>query len=174
MLIETNPDIVSFCEQPLKVQEEIDGKIYETIFDMWIKRKDGTEEFIEVKYSKDVESDRNERVQRQLFIQKVWCAKNGYKHNIQTEKHIRGNPIYLANMKLIIPYLKQYPNLIETDKYKIMKALQNGCRTIKDIEDYSNSKTILESIIHLFYEGLLLANLHKHPLTVHTKVWLNE
>jgi hypothetical protein len=54
VMVETNPKIKTFCEQPLRIVEYIDGKRHESIFDMWVQWEDGTEMFIEVKYQKDL------------------------------------------------------------------------------------------------------------------------
>lgn len=37
ILVETNPEVEVFCEQPLRIQYFLDGKKSESIFDMWIK-----------------------------------------------------------------------------------------------------------------------------------------
>jgi hypothetical protein len=51
LLIETDPFIVSFCEQPLCIRQEMETDFVESIFDMWTIDVNGTETFIEVKYA---------------------------------------------------------------------------------------------------------------------------
>lgn len=50
LTLELNPKIEYFCEQPLDAKVIIDGEETKTIFDFWVKYKDGTEE-MQVKYS---------------------------------------------------------------------------------------------------------------------------
>lgn len=70
--IETNPNIVSFCEQPLKVKILHDGKMRETIFDMWILYNNKVEEFQEVKYISELNgnSSKSKRSIKQIELQK--------------------------------------------------------------------------------------------------------
>ena len=48
ILVECNPKIISFCEQPRKIDGYVDDEYKESIFDMWIKWEDGKEEFLEI------------------------------------------------------------------------------------------------------------------------------
>lgn len=50
LFVMCDPDIVDFCEQPLKMEFEVDGDIRTSIIDMWVKYRDGREEFREIKY----------------------------------------------------------------------------------------------------------------------------
>ena len=54
VLVETDPQIRLFCEQPRKIDVVIAGKSVSSIFDMWIERVTGEEEYREVKYADDV------------------------------------------------------------------------------------------------------------------------
>ena len=107
ILVETNPDIEYFCEQPLKILEEYEGEMHASIFDIWIQWKDGKEEFVEIKYEKDVreasfpKSKRNKRIQIQLNIQEKWCKNNHINYRIVTEEEIRIQPL-LTNKKMLL------------------------------------------------------------------------
>nr|WP_162306298.1 TnsA endonuclease N-terminal domain-containing protein [Brevibacillus laterosporus] len=91
ILIEANPQIITFCEQPKKVEWLIGEKLLHSIFDMWIERKDGSQSFIEIKYQIDLDpqNPRSERSLRQTHLQRKWCEENNYDYLIQTEKEIR-------------------------------------------------------------------------------------
>ena len=175
--VETNPQIKAFCEQPLHIIEYIDGKRRESIFDMWVQWTDETEAFIEVKYEKDLLSTfKNQRTLEQIKTQQTWCQRHGYEHVIQTEKQIRGNPVYLSNMKAILSYVKNYPSFIETNERKIYEALQHRSYRIGEIESTvfsEHTPGIRECICQLIYSGKLEANLDQLPFGLHTEVWLH-
>lgn len=52
--MEMDANVEKYCEQPLKTQVYLDGQTYETVFDVWVKYKDGREEFQEVKYADEL------------------------------------------------------------------------------------------------------------------------
>ena len=74
-----------------------------TVFDFWIHWQDGSEEYREVKYSKDLEQ--GSRASRQIEAQQMFCSLHGFKHVVSTEKTIRANPLYLENWKSILHHL---------------------------------------------------------------------
>ena len=109
VLVETNPAVDVFCEQPFEIQYSYDGKPAKSIPDMWLKYKDGYQSLVEVKYSKELtpESKNYLKTDRQVNIQKSYCVEKGFNHRIRTEKDIRGDGIFLANMKMLLPYIKK-------------------------------------------------------------------
>lgn len=116
-MIETDPKVNSYCEQPLRIKQYIDGEWVESIFDMWIEWNDGSETFIEVKYSDELDPKHPnyQRVKRQTEAQRAWCEESGKQYKIQTEKEIRGNRNYLENMRCLLPYVRQRTQPVETD-----------------------------------------------------------
>ncbi|WP_267866689.1 Tn7 transposase TnsA N-terminal domain-containing protein [Bacillus cereus] len=99
LIVESNPKIISFCEQPLVMTACINGKSITSIVDMWVKYDDGNEEFIEIKYSSDLIK---QKVINQIFTQKYWCAEYGFQHCARTERDIRANRILLSNLKILV------------------------------------------------------------------------
>jgi hypothetical protein len=89
-----------FCEQPLRVQVRLAQGLVTTVFDFWIHWQDGSEEYREVKYSKDLE--KGSRACRQIEAQQKFCELQGFKHVVATEKNIRANSLYLENWKTIL------------------------------------------------------------------------
>lgn len=77
LLIETDPKVNSYCEQPLRIKQYIDGEWVESIFDMWIEWNDGSETFIEVKYSDELDPKHPnyQRVKRQT---EAFCRKESF------------------------------------------------------------------------------------------------
>ncbi|MFZ5966497.1 MAG: TnsA endonuclease N-terminal domain-containing protein [Bacillota bacterium] len=95
------PDL--YCEQPLKIKYFYNDDYVESIFDMWIRYYDNYEEFVEVKYTKELDPQnlKSKRAIRQITVQSLWCQDNNFGYKVQTEKSIRSNSIYLNNLKHI-------------------------------------------------------------------------
>ncbi|MFF2876161.1 TnsA endonuclease N-terminal domain-containing protein [Gottfriedia sp. NPDC057991] len=63
---------MEFCEQPLKIEYEYEGKKRASIFEMWVKFRDGSEEFREIKYKSMLQNDHEnyDDTMRQIQLQK--------------------------------------------------------------------------------------------------------
>jgi hypothetical protein len=92
-----------FCEQPCRVQVRLPEGLVKTVFDFWIHWPDGTEEYREVKYKRDLEA--GSRALRQIEAQRTFCRLHGFTHTLSTEETIRANPLYLDNWKRILNHL---------------------------------------------------------------------
>ncbi|WP_391205441.1 TnsA endonuclease N-terminal domain-containing protein [Psychrobacillus sp. L4] len=115
LLIESDANVVAFCEQPLKMEVLGDNKKSASIVDMWVRYKDGQETFIEVKYSKDLSK---ESVVKQINVQQLWCKANNISHEVRNERNIRSNPILLSNLKVLI---KQANSRLNNNQMEIMQ-----------------------------------------------------
>lgn len=172
--IETNPNIISFCEQPLRINVDIDGEIKESIFDMWVLYKDHTEEFIEVKYNKEINGNlpKAKRSQMQIKAQQKWCIENGYKYSVKTDLEIRKNLTYLNTLKYIISEVKSSSN-IDNYKYQyILNLLNNNSLSIKNIIKITGFKTnqVMQIICNLIYNGFIKIINQNIPLSFDTEV----
>lgn len=172
ILVEANPDIVSFCEQPVKVLGRVDDKDCASYMDMWVLWRDGTEEFREVKYAKDLDKP---RVIRQIEIQRSWCERNEFMHYIITEKEIYKNQVLLRNWKLI---LSQMATSRDSDLRKIEKQVYQfvyvtGTASIEEILAYFadvQSTYIQTAVFKLIHNGSLKAPLSEIELTNKIKI----
>lgn len=176
VLVESNPEVVTFCEQPLKIRIQLSFGVVTTIFDMWIKWKSGLEEFREVKHLGDLQdSQQNSRVLRQIQAQKKWCELKNKKHSVVTEETIRANPNYLSNWKLILHHLGGVRNL-DTSPYmeKIKFMLKDkGASSLGEIENVfsdMNSLVIKSAVFELIYKGELANDLESKPLDMKSMV----
>lgn len=145
-LIETDPLIETFCEQPLKIKQLVDGHIIESTFDMWARYRDGNEIFYGVKYFTGFDTTNPKKynsMMRQINAQRLWCEEHGYTYNIRTEQNIRQNKILLANMKALIPYLKQHAVPIDTDIYLLLKRLSLEPLNINELSKLNFHITML-------------------------------
>lgn len=178
ILVETNPNIIAFCEKPLKISYNLDGINIESLLDMWVKYKDETEYFIKIKYSSEIDTGnpKFERSIRQTKSQQLWCNENGFNYEIKTEIHIRSNPLYLANMKAILSYVKRNLQPIETDTFYIKKAISEKELTINQIKDLLpeiSLERIKQSIAFMIYMGMAVANVGIIEFGIQTEVRLN-
>ncbi|MEH7126118.1 TnsA endonuclease N-terminal domain-containing protein [Bacillus sp. JJ1773] len=170
--VETDPKVVDFCEKPKKVRGVFEGRVYESTFDMWIKWKDGQEEFIEIVYDKTLKT--SQLKQRKIKIQENWCNENNFRHRILTEYNIRIHP-KLQNLKIILPYIKDFNNLNEIDLYKVKGIIKDEQQTLKEIIgkiDSIDRFSFFKSIFFLYYSGLIDMDIDDTPISFNSKVWL--
>lgn len=176
ILVECNPNIVAFCEQPKKISGYVDDEYKESIFDMWIQWKDGSEEFIEIKYSHDIKDieTRNDRVSKQLKLQQNWCIENKFTYRILTENEIRIYPL-LSNSKILLPYIKKMKKGSEITKYKILKTLKQGTHNIQSLSNQLKDIQITElyqEIFSLYLNGKIKIEIESSPINQNTEVLL--
>ncbi|QHW34843.1 hypothetical protein GZH47_31330 [Paenibacillus rhizovicinus] len=178
ILVESNPNIVSFCEQPLRIRHTHKGEIVESVFDMWVLYSDGTEKFIEVKYEWDFDSRNPKSIKtiRQTGAQEDWCLLNNKPYEIMTDTKIRSNALLLSNLKQIISYTRNRLVPIELDQFQITRLVRNRRLTIGEIQRDLHSlkpQRILESICNLIYSGHLDANIEECLIGPSLEVWLH-
>lgn len=155
--IECNPKIISFCEQPLKIKTFFNGEYVESIPDMWVKYLDGTEEFMEVKYSEELKGNSKKALRsiRQVEAQKQWCKENNFKFSLMTELDIRKDLIYLNNLKQIVGNVRCLTKLNNNDLEQIIALLSSKPLSISTIVNSTtfNTSYIIQMISLLIYEG---------------------
>jgi hypothetical protein len=172
--VETDPIVVDFCEKPMKVRGLFEGKVYESTFDMWIKWNDGNEEFIEVIYNKTLKTSQIR--QRKINIQVNWCKENNFRHRILTEYDIRIQP-KLKNLKIILPYIKDFNNLNEINLYKVKGLIKAEQQTLKEILDMIGSidrLSFYKIIFYLYYTGQIDLDIDQALISFNSKVWLKN
>jgi hypothetical protein len=174
--IEANYKITSFCEQPLRVQVEFNDEIIETIFDMWVLYEDKTEEFLEVKYSSELNGTSKKAIRslKQTSAQKHWCSLNNYKYSIKTEREIRSNFIYLNNLKQVVSQVKNITNTNERDLVIVTNLLLRAPMTVNMLCNLTNFSVsyIIQIISWLYYKGICNIDLLNSEINLDTEVYL--
>lgn len=168
--VETDPDIIDFCEQPIKMEMIENGKTYSSIVDMWVKYKSNEEAYIEIKYRKDLLKD---TVKKQIYIQEVLCQVNQIKHLIKTEDEIKLNPIKLSNLKFIIKQVKNSVN-VDCSTLNIVKShIIEKPKTVQQVTNETKIEphSLLNIICILLYEGEIKCNLDSFHIGKHLEVW---
>lgn len=177
LTVESDSNVLTYCEQPLEITYVINGKLHSSIFDMWILNKNGTELFIEVKYESELQPYHKnyERTKRQIEAQQLWCKKNGYKHEVRTEKMIRSGRFTIENK------LKMISNIINQQKPQCMDKIKDsitGRRKLADIckelEGVINPYEVFLAAQWLCYEGTISGELYEKIWGNEMEVWKNE
>lgn len=174
ILVETDPEVVEFCEKPRKVRGLVENRVYESTFDMWIKWRDGHEEFREVVYDKTLKTSQIK--QRKIKIQENWCKENNFSHRIFTEHDNRIQP-KLKNLKAILPYIKEFNNLNELDIFKVKSQIIEEQQTLREILSKIDSIerfSFFKSLFYLYYIGHNDIDIDETPISFNTKVWLKD
>lgn len=164
ILVETDPNILEYCERPNS--EKLQQNNLHKVFDMWQLERNGKETFVNIRYKNQNNAD-HERLEK-------WCIKSGYGYKVLYEEDIRGQALYLKNMKWLLPYIGQRNIPIETDKAHILRALGDGTKTIGELQSICSTipiSRIRETIYFLIYSGELIAsNIKKVELGILTEV----
>ena len=137
LTLETNPNVETFCEQPLKIEVVQNDQITHAIFDMWVRYTNGREELQEVKYEKELSGDSLEaiRSQEQIRREESWCMDNKLNFVVRTEKDIIKGRFYIKNLNIIASKIRRYVPL-EGEYYnpRILDVLmKNQVLTINEL-----------------------------------------
>ncbi|WP_155591255.1 TnsA endonuclease N-terminal domain-containing protein [Lysinibacillus cavernae] len=168
--IETDPNIIDFCEQAIKMEIIEDNKKQFSIIDMWVRYKNGKQFFIEIKYSKDLMKD---SVKKQINVQQLWCKANQATHLIKTEYEIGLSPIKLSNLKLLIRQVKNTTE-IKQEKIDIVKKHISGQpKLIQQIAIETNIEIseLIKIVCILVNNGYINCDLDATHLGKNMEVW---
>ncbi|MCY9670669.1 Tn7 transposase TnsA N-terminal domain-containing protein [Paenibacillus alginolyticus] len=178
VLTETDPTIKTYCEQPIEISFVFNGKLHSSIFDMWILRTTGKEEFIEVKYDIELRPEHRNftRNMRQIQAQQEWCNIQGFSHKVMTEKEIRAFPVGLENRIKMLSDIKSRPYPVGTEN--ILRVVNEVPKTIvqiyENLEGKYSIRDILSCCYSLSYYGKVFTNINEHIWSTRTEVWRNE
>lgn len=167
--VEQDPTIDAFCEQPVRVSVVIDGKRISSVLDMWLLRKNGYEEYREVKPLALVDTQKNAM---QIRADTLWCQTQGTPFQLITEHNIGLNPQALENWKQILPYLTNTAWVTHKGLDSAMEHyLQNiKSTTLGELEQQFSapSSEVYRAAFLLLHRGMAVANLSAAPLTRRT------
>ena len=171
VIVEADPTVAWFCEQPLRINIKLDGRDRETVMDMLIQFTDGRTEYREVKYASDVQRvDDRSRVARQLAAQREWAFVTANDYKIVTDEEIRRNAMFLQNWKQILAYLATYASydLAEIEDQILAAFDVEPSWSLRDLERHiarPECQTVKAAIFRLIHGGLCTAPLDVCPLT---------
>ncbi|WP_405117648.1 Tn7 transposase TnsA N-terminal domain-containing protein [Paenibacillus sp. FSL H8-0317] len=162
LTVETNPKVITYCEQPLKISYVLKGQLRTSIFDMWILNQDGSETFVEVKYEKELTSNlpKYDRTKRQIEAQQEWCRINNKAYEVRTEKTIRSGRHSVENRTSIVTAVLNSTKPACT--LDVLHSISFNKRTISDITQELTQYSVAEvnlALKWLYYEGHVCANI---------------
>lgn len=181
LTIEINPDVVRFCEQPLKIDIMQENSLKSVVFDMWVLYRDGTEELQEIKYSAELEGEDAEslRSQEQIRREGLWCSENGIDFSVRTEKSIDRGRFFLDNANVIAARIRRY--ISKEDAFynpRIINALTKY--NILSVEELIKNDLLpinheIDHLCYMYEKGLIEMNINDQPLGDKTEVslWQN-
>jgi len=162
LTVETNPEVIAYCEQPLEISYLRNGKMRKSIFDMWILNRDYSEMFVEVKYEKEMISlaPKYDRTKRQIEAQQEWCRKNNMAYEVRTEKTIRKGRHSIENrIAITSAVLNSNKPACTLD---VLRSISWHKKTISDIfqelPHYPEDQVNL-ALKWLYYQGQVCANI---------------
>lgn len=177
--LEMNYQVEKYCEQPLKTSVFFDGYTYETIFDVWVKYKDGTEEFQEIKYAEELEKEdaATGRNYKQIAIQKAWCEQNNKTYVVKTDKYILIGTHYIRNILYLYPKALRIEGTDTVAEKHILKFIEDrGFSTVGQLINNGivSIKNGLDILANLYYKGeIMFANIINEPFSFSTEVYIN-
>lgn len=180
LILEMNPCVEYFCEQPLKISWEIESHKISTIFDFWVKYANGDNEFQEIKYSKELSGidENSHRSQLQIKHQKKWCADNNQQHRVITEKEIFQGEYYIQNLKILQHKSSRYQCVDKAIYKKLLEDFLSQISTCS-IEKIIDSKILplskeREFLALAYANGWIEININNRPLDYSSEVKLCE
>jgi hypothetical protein len=166
-LLEFDPDVISYEEQPLRISYHFNGKERRYTPDFLVKRSDRTI-IVEVKPEEEIQKEENQRL---FHIANVICARNNYEFIVVTDKMIRLQP-RLNNIKLLTKYQR---TPINNPHYQI------ACHELftekleiplgEAMQFFNSRKIDAQVIFALLYWGVLAINLMQ-PIGMESVVYL--
>lgn len=127
ILVEATSEIATFCEQPIKMFSRVEGRDRASYIDMWVQLRDGTEQYRELKYAKDIaQIESKPFLRRQLEIQETWCQRHGVEHLVITDEQVHANKLLLRNWRLILSILA---NAKDSDLRKLQHTILHILRS---------------------------------------------
>ena len=110
LTLEVDPNVEYFCEQPYEISINVDNMLRKAVFDIYVKYKDGREEFQEIKYKSELseEDDASIRSQEQIRREQQWCEMNHITFVIRTEEDIIKGRFHMQNLNVIAARLRRY------------------------------------------------------------------
>jgi len=177
--LEMDYQVEKYCEQPLETEVFFDGNIYKTVFDVWVKYKDGREEFQEIKMAEELESENAiaGRSYKQIAIQKAWCEQNGKKHIVKTDRDIILGTHFIRNILYLYHKVLRIESTDVIAEKHILKYIgDRGTATIGQLINGGiiSAQNGMDILANLYYKGdVCFSNIENEPFGFAMEVHIN-
>ena len=101
-LLDYDPDVAWFEEQPLTIEYQHEGKVLHYTPDFHLLER-GRDVLVECKPVRFTHTDEN---QRKFAVAQLWCDQRRWEFRVVTEQQVRGG-VRLENIKLLASYARQ-------------------------------------------------------------------
>lgn len=177
LVLEMNPKVEYFCEQPLKITDPSSESKRHSIFDFWVYFIDGNSKFQEVKYSTELQGEDSSalRSQKQIKFQQDWCKKHNYLYEVITEKNLYRSEYFITNLARLYSFvLRQTAQFNPDTEKELCNFLSNNSHSIAEIEaeKICNKTEEMFYLAQLYYKGIIHIDVLRRPLDKKTEVQL--
>ena len=173
---EARPEVVSLCEQPLRIQAPVKNRPYYT-FDLRLSFRDGTSILYEIKQSSRLEA---------LLLQpsywslvQAWCKANGERCAVLTEQEFEAETQRIENWRTLLPFaVRAYespdPELEESLLCLITRASVFSFAGIFARERHASEEALTAHLAKLLHQGKFTADLSTAPVSPATELHVPE
>lgn len=160
--IESETNVLTFCEQPLYMEILSEGRPRRSLVDMWLLYENGSEQYREVKLQEDLDNkDIKVEVKEQIYVQETWCKLNRKEHFIMTDLKLAEFETVIDNWSQILSVLQHTKGLdFRKSMSKVLSvSLEDGPQQIWTVAEAVKGDVkpfdIIPSIYLLLHLGLL-------------------
>lgn len=169
-LLDYDPDVEWFEEQPLTIEYQHEGKILHYTPDFHLVEQ-ARDTLIECKPDKLVDTDEN---RRKFAVAHDWCRQRGWEFRVVTDLQVRAG-FRLQNIKLLTRYARQ---AVDPDTRGRIYALLHGAQTqltiahvTTAISPYSPA-AVTASILCMAFHHEIWVSLDDNPVSRETTISL--
>ncbi len=103
---EGNPDVVSLCEQPMRIPLPVERSPYITL-DLSLLLRDGREVLYEIKPDSKLDADANgRRVPPNWPLIENWCSYHGFSFAVLTDIELEKHKQRIRNWRTLLPFVR--------------------------------------------------------------------
>ena len=171
-LMEYDPDIVLYEEQPLVIEYTCAGKRYKYYPDFKVVTSRGQHLLLECKAEKYVNKDSN---QRKFAAGKSWCAKHNWEFRLITEQVIRAG-FRLENVMLLWQFARH--NISWETRTRILAVMNShqplALDALSGQVDPANPRATIVSILNMIFHHELSTLIDDTKISDNSLVYLSN
>ena len=179
LTLEMNPSVKKFCERPLELEVQLEGKIQKTVIDFWVKYKDESEEMQVIEHLDEHHQEDGSSTydQEMLRRKKKWCEENNIKFTVRNANDINEGRFYIRNLEYLSAKSRRY---IPLDDNYYRKLVINTLKHYKQISIANLIKLEclpceheLDYLSYLYYEGVITMDISNRPIdgSMEVSIW---
>jgi hypothetical protein len=163
-LLEYEPDVEWFEEQPLKIEYLYEAKHLHYTPDFHLLGCGGRHELVECKPERFIETEEN---CRKFAVAQEWCERKGWGFRVVTDQDVRRG-FRLQNVKLLARYARQKVDItIRSQIHTLLQTTQTPL-SIRDLVDKlvsTDTTTVIASVFSLAYHDEISLSLDDAPIS---------